>query len=178
MNHCERFSDLHSAEALHNWPQTHHLMLIWTRLPQGYELQPGHTTESCQTRQDKPHEDLFHHPEKVWKSFTRPTEPIYSDRKRPADPVWNRSTHPSIYPSIVYTRLIRRSGHGGAGAYPSGHRSRDGVHPGQVQTNSTKTNYDQLIPIEKYQLNQRGQTIWPSLEQTNWTMQTEQTDPV
>jgi len=33
----------------------------------------------------------------------------------------------SIHPSIFYTRLIRRSGRGRAGAYPSGHRARGGV---------------------------------------------------
>ena len=37
-----------------------------------------------------------------------------------------------LNPFIFYTRLIRRSGCGGAGAYPSGHRERGGVHPGQV----------------------------------------------
>ena len=46
-------------------------------------------------------------------------------------------------PSIFYTRLIRRSGGGGAGAYPSGHWARGGVHPGQVASPSqshTETN--------------------------------------
>ena len=46
-------------------------------------------------------------------------------------------------PSIFYTRLIRRSGRGGAGAYPSSHRARGGVHPGQVASPSqghTETN--------------------------------------
>ena len=33
----------------------------------------------------------------------------------------------SIHPSIFYTRLISRSGRGGAGAYPSGHRVRGRV---------------------------------------------------
>ena len=33
-------------------------------------------------------------------------------------------------------RLIRRSGRGGAGAYPSGHRAKGGVHPGQVASPS------------------------------------------
>ena len=40
-------------------------------------------------------------------------------------------------------RLIRRSGHGGAGAYPSGHPGRGVVHPGQVASPSqghTETN--------------------------------------
>ena len=37
-----------------------------------------------------------------------------------------------FHPSIFYTRLIRQSGCGGAGAYPSGHRARGGVHSGQV----------------------------------------------
>ena len=37
-----------------------------------------------------------------------------------------------IHPSIFYTRSIRRSGHGGAGAYPCCHWARVGVHPGQV----------------------------------------------
>ena len=41
----------------------------------------------------------------------------------------------NIHPSIFYTRLIRRSGRGGAGAYPSGHRAKGGVHPGQVREN-------------------------------------------
>jgi len=41
-----------------------------------------------------------------------------------------------IHPSIFYTRLIRRSGRGGAGTYPSGHRARGGVHPGQVASPS------------------------------------------
>jgi len=45
-------------------------------------------------------------------------------------------TFPSIHPSIFYTRLIRRSGRRGAGAYPSGHRARGGVHPGQVASPS------------------------------------------
>ena len=36
-------------------------------------------------------------------------------------------------PSIHFLyRLIRRSGRGGAGAYPSDHRAKGGVHPGQV----------------------------------------------
>jgi len=38
----------------------------------------------------------------------------------------------SIHPSIFYNRLIRRSGGGGAGAYPSSQRARGGVPPGQV----------------------------------------------
>ena len=45
------------------------------------------------------------------------------------------------HPSIFHTRLIRRSGRGGAGAYPSGHWG--GVHPGQVASPSqshTETN--------------------------------------
>ena len=45
--------------------------------------------------------------------------------------------------NIFYTRLIRRSGRGGAGAYPSGHRARGEVHPGQVASPSqghTETN--------------------------------------
>jgi len=49
----------------------------------------------------------------------------------------------SIHPSIFYTRLILRSGRGGAGAYPSGHWARGGVHPGQVASPSqghTETN--------------------------------------
>ena len=49
----------------------------------------------------------------------------------------------SIHPSTFYTRLICRSGRGGAGAYPSGHRARGGVHPGQVTSPSqghTETN--------------------------------------
>ena len=53
-----------------------------------------------------------------------------------------RSTN-TIHPSIFYTRLIRQSGRGGAGAYPSGHRARGGVHPGQVASPSqgpTETN--------------------------------------
>ena len=48
-----------------------------------------------------------------------------------------------IHPSIFYTRLIRRSGCGGAGAYPGGHWARGGVHPGQVASPSqghTETN--------------------------------------
>ena len=40
----------------------------------------------------------------------------------------------NIHPSIFYTRLIRRLGRGGAGAYPSGHRAR-GL-PGQVTSPS------------------------------------------
>ena len=49
----------------------------------------------------------------------------------------------SIHPFIFYTRLIRRSGRGGAGVYPSCHRARGGVHPGQVASPSqghTETN--------------------------------------
>jgi len=49
----------------------------------------------------------------------------------------------NIHPSIFYTRLIRRSGRGGDGAYPSGHRARGGVHPRQVASPSqghTETN--------------------------------------
>ena len=42
----------------------------------------------------------------------------------------------SIHSSIFYTHLIRRSGHGGAGAYPSGHRARGRVQPGQVASPS------------------------------------------
>ena len=48
------------------------------------------------------------------------------------------SIHPSIHPSIFYTPLIHR-----AGAYPSGHWARGGVHPGQVASPSqghTETN--------------------------------------
>jgi len=44
-----------------------------------------------------------------------------------------------IHPSIFYTRLIHRSGRGGAGA----HRARGGVHPGQIASPSqghTETN--------------------------------------
>jgi len=40
-----------------------------------------------------------------------------------------------IHPSIFY-RLIRRSGHGGAGAYPSSLRAIGGVRPGQVASPS------------------------------------------
>ena len=40
-----------------------------------------------------------------------------------------RENIPSIH--FLY-RLIRRSGRGGAGAHPSGHRAKGGVHPGQV----------------------------------------------
>jgi len=36
----------------------------------------------------------------------------------------------------IYTRLIHRSGRGGAGAYPSGHRARGRVNPGQVTSPS------------------------------------------
>ena len=36
----------------------------------------------------------------------------------------------NFHPSIFYTRLIRRSGCGGAGAYPSDHWARAGGHPG------------------------------------------------
>ena len=49
----------------------------------------------------------------------------------------------TIHTSIFYTCLIRRSGRGGAGAYPSCHRGRGGVHPGQVASPSqghTETN--------------------------------------
>jgi len=48
-----------------------------------------------------------------------------------------------VHPSIFYTRLIRLWGRGGAGAYPSGHRARGGVHPVQVASPSqghTETN--------------------------------------
>ena len=52
-----------------------------------------------------------------------------------------------IHPSIFLYFLICRSGRGGAGAYPSGHRVKGGVHPGQVaspsqghiETNKTNT---------------------------------------
>ena len=40
---------------------------------------------------------------------------------------------PSIPPSIFYTCLIQLWG---AGAYPSGHGARGGVHPGQVASPS------------------------------------------
>jgi len=49
----------------------------------------------------------------------------------------------NINPSIFYTRLIWRSGHRGAGAYPSGHQARGGVHPAPVASPSqghTETN--------------------------------------
>jgi len=49
----------------------------------------------------------------------------------------------TIHPSIFYTRLIRWSGRWGAGAYPSSHRAKGGVHPGQVACPSqghTETN--------------------------------------
>ena len=52
----------------------------------------------------------------------------------------------NIHPSIFYTRLIRQSGRRGAGAYPSGHRARGRVHPGQVASPSqghTETNETQ-----------------------------------
>jgi len=40
---------------------------------------------------------------------------------------------PISYISInFYTRLTKLSGRRGAGAYPSGHWARGGVHPGQV----------------------------------------------
>ena len=43
----------------------------------------------------------------------------------------------NIHPSIFYTRLIRRSGRGGPGAYPSGHRARgtrrEPTHPRRPQ---------------------------------------------
>jgi len=47
------------------------------------------------------------------------------------------------HPSIFYTCLIHWSGRRGARAYPSGHRARGGVHPGQVANPSqghTETN--------------------------------------
>ena len=59
------------------------------------------------------------------------------------------------HPSIFYTRLIRPSGRGGAGAYPSGHRARGGVHPGQVaspsqgHTETNKTNNHSLTLTPK-----------------------------
>jgi len=46
---------------------------------------------------------------------------------------WSRlktSIHPFSIPSL------RRSGRGGAGAYPSSHRGKGGVHPGQVASPS------------------------------------------
>ena len=42
----------------------------------------------------------------------------------------------NIHPSIFYTCLIKLSGRGGAGAYPTGHRVRGAVHPGQVASPS------------------------------------------
>ena len=51
-----------------------------------------------------------------------------------------------IHPSIFYTHLIRRSGRGGAGAYPSSHRARGGVllglatSPSQGHTETNETN--------------------------------------
>ena len=56
------------------------------------------------------------------------------------------SIHPSIHPLIhpfFYICLIRRSGRGGAGAYPSAHRARGWVHPVRVASPSqghTETN--------------------------------------
>jgi len=50
-----------------------------------------------------------------------------------------------IHPSIFYSCLIRRSGRGGAGACPSGHRARGGVHPGQVASPS-----QQYVIMYKY----------------------------
>ena len=50
--------------------------------------------------------------------------------------VVSHSDNRNIHPSIFYTRLIRRSGREGAGAYPSGHRARGGIHPGQVASPS------------------------------------------
>ena len=49
-----------------------------------------------------------------------------------------------FHPSIFYTRLIRWSGRGGAGAYPSGYWARGGVHPGQVASPSQKREYYML----------------------------------
>ena len=56
----------------------------------------------------------------------------------------------SIYPSIFYTRLIRRLCRRGAGAYPSGRRARGGVHPGQVASPSqghTETNETNTLTL-------------------------------
>ena len=53
------------------------------------------------------------------------------------------SIHPFSIPSI------RRSGRGGAGAYPSVHRAKGGVHPGQVASPSQghiETNNHTLTP--------------------------------
>ena len=69
----------------------------------------------------------------------------YEDRtlfvQRQADetthkPINWQITSQKYHPSIFYTRLIRRSGRGGAGVYPSSHRARGGVHPGQVASPS------------------------------------------
>ena len=71
---------------------------------------------------------------------TSPTHPGCCDISNVALFSLSISTHP---PSIFYTRLILRSGRAGAGAYPSSHRSRGGVHPGQVASPSqrhTETN--------------------------------------
>jgi len=63
------------------------------------------------------------------------------------------SIHPSIHPSIFYTCLIQFRVAGGAGAYPSGHWVRGGVHPGLVaspsqghtETNETHNNARSLL---------------------------------
>ena len=59
------------------------------------------------------------------------------------DAIHSHKTTTVFHPSFFYTRLIRRSGRGGAGAHPSGHRARGGVHPEQVVSPSqghTETN--------------------------------------
>ena len=52
-----------------------------------------------------------------------------------------RITHIHKWKIIILLKLsihflIRRSGRGGAGVYPSGHRAKGGVHPGQVASPS------------------------------------------
>ena len=42
----------------------------------------------------------------------------------------------NIHLSIFYIHLIRLSGRGGAGAYPSSYWARGGVHPGQIASSS------------------------------------------
>jgi len=71
----------------------------------------------------------WRHLQLLWSAISRASELTASDPKG--------KIHPSIHPSIRFLyRLIRRSGRGGAGAYPSGHWAKGGLHPGQVASPS------------------------------------------
>ena len=98
-----------------------------------FKIKPEVTRQSTKTKSVRDHDSGLHRYLAIFQEKT------WSDQERRHSSHFGRSGSPSFF----YTRLIRRSDHGGDGAYTSGHRARGGVHPGQIASPSqghTETN--------------------------------------